>query len=164
MLRDKEANKIYHRKYYLKNKEKIRAKAKKYYEGNKEACIERVARYKEKFGKEKWSERHKKYVSKGARELKEQTFAAYGDVCACCGEADPKFLSIDHVGNWGSKHRKELGHRGTGSAMYRVLRAQGFPKRIFRLLCFNCNQATRYGQPCPHEKADVSSILRAVAC
>lgn len=80
--------------------------------------------------------------------LRAQVIEAYGGQCACCGESEERFLTIDHVDGGGEKHRREVG----GSAgLYSWLRKQGFPAQGFQLLCFNCNQVKAiYGQ-CPHQ-------------
>lgn len=70
----------------------------------------------------------------------------YGTACACCGESEPVFLTFDHVGGGGAAHRrKDLGARNMGAWLVR----HNFPSG-FRVLCWNCNLATRYGDPCPH--------------
>jgi hypothetical protein len=72
----------------------------------------------------------------------------YGRACECCLEADPDFLTIDHVDRDGAKHRRE-GVRG-GKEFARWLVRNGFPGG-FRLLCFNCNIGReRNGGVCPH--------------
>jgi hypothetical protein len=46
------------------------------------------------------------------RKLKEAAYKAYGGFrCACCGEAEPLFLSLDHVNNDGAAHRKVFDRR-----------------------------------------------------
>ena len=37
---------------------------------------------------------------------KKQIFDIYGWICNCCGEKNPKFLTIDHVFNDGFKDRE----------------------------------------------------------
>ena len=38
---------------------------------------------------------------------KEQVYEAYGGYkCACCGETEPMFLSIDHIDNNGAEERR----------------------------------------------------------
>src|ERR1700690_1237472 len=40
---------------------------------------------------------------------KDAVFAAYGGyVCACCGEMEKAFLTLDHLNNDGNKHRKQV--------------------------------------------------------
>lgn len=58
-------------------------------------------------------------------------------------------MTIDHIKNDGSAHRKEVG----ASSLYRWLRKRGYPRDNFQLLCMNCNFSKgRYGN-CPHEVA-----------
>lgn len=73
----------------------------------------------------------------------------YGGVCACCGEAKIPFLAIDHINGGGNAHRKQL---GGANNFYLWLIREKFPSG-FRVLCHNCNMATRYGLPCPHKES-----------
>jgi len=79
-----------------------------------------------------------------------QVLRAYGGVCACCGEVEEAFLTIDHVNNDGAQHRREIGRAG-GSSMTGWLIQNNFPEG-FQVLCWNCNAAKQY-QPggCPHQ-------------
>jgi hypothetical protein len=77
-----------------------------------------------------------------------EMIAAYGGLCACCGEDWWEFLTIDHVGGGGNKHCKEV---GSGSKFYRWLKEQGWPQIGYRLLCFNCNAAHGLLGYCPHQ-------------
>lgn len=80
--------------------------------------------------------------------LKEEVFEAYGGAsCACCGEIHLDFLSIDHIGGGGAKHRKDL--RGGGGKVYQWLKKHGYPPG-FRVLCMNCNHALGHSGSCPH--------------
>jgi len=90
------------------------------------------------------------------QQLKDEVFTAYGGyVCACCGEDQPEFLSIDHKNNDGAAHRKSLQtstQRGTGGwVMYLQLRKLGFPEG-YQVLCMNCNWGKRRTGICPHKK------------
>lgn len=88
--------------------------------------------------------------------LKQQVIAAYGGACACCGEAEPQFLTLDHVNNDGAEHRRTSGLR-TGIATWRYARRMGYPD-TFQLLCWNCNGAKgAYGR-CPHERAKLEVV------
>jgi len=82
--------------------------------------------------------------------LRQQTVAAYGGQCACCGEVEPKFLAIDHIDGGGNKHRQRLGMKAGVGQFYRWLRQQGFPPG-YRVLCHNCNQAIGNYGFCPHQ-------------
>jgi hypothetical protein len=75
---------------------------------------------------------------------------AYGGRCACCGEDQMEFLSIDHIFNDGGKLRRE-GKEATGRRFYKQLKDQGFPQGRLQVLCHNCNGAKGYYGICPHE-------------
>ena len=53
--------------------------------------------------------------------------------CQGCGFSDLRTLTVDHVNDDGSKHRKEL----NGKLIYRWLIRNGFPQG-FQVLCMNC--------------------------
>ena len=83
------------------------------------------------------------------RTRKDQAYKHYGGYqCACCGETEPKFLTIDHINNDGAKHRREIG-RG-GDQIYSWLKEHNYPKG-FQILCMNCNWGkARNKGVCPH--------------
>lgn len=74
--------------------------------------------------------------------------AAYGGKCACCGETETRFLSLDHVNGGGARHRREVGNSYT---LFRQLRDAGWPTDGYRVLCMNCQFGTRNGRTCPHQ-------------
>jgi hypothetical protein len=70
------------------------------------------------------------------QELKLECLQHYGEICQC-GETDQVVLTLDHVNDDGSKHRKELGVRGYGFYIY--LRKNNFPNDPpLQVLCVNC--------------------------
>lgn len=82
--------------------------------------------------------------------IKQEIINTYGKKCQCCGEENWQFLTIDHIDNWGAEHRKnEIGRRG-GTAIYRWLKSNNFPKDRFRLLCMNCNACIGFHGFCGH--------------
>ena len=85
---------------------------------------------------------------------RDAAFAAYGGYkCACCAETEPKFLTLDHIGNDGAKWRREkLGSRTmAGYRTYRLLALNGYPDG-FQVLCMNCNHGKRMNNGvCPHQ-------------
>lgn len=83
-------------------------------------------------------------------DLRLQVLAAYGNRCACCDEASPYFLEVDHPKGDGSQHRKVLGITA-GQHFYQYLKGEGFP-RGYRLLCSNCNTARGWYGFCPHRE------------
>ncbi len=100
----------------------------------------------------RWGLRNKKkqkeiYRRHGAK-LKRQVIDAYGGECACCGISTIEFLTIDHINKNGKEHRKRFPE---GWGVYRDLIRRNFPNEGYRVLCMNCNFATRYINTCPHE-------------
>jgi hypothetical protein len=74
---------------------------------------------------------------------------AYGGKCACCGESQHEFLTIDHINGGGAKHVKSV-CKGRGHSFYYWLEKQGFPQEAYQLLCWNCNAAKGIMGGCPH--------------
>lgn len=110
------------------------------FDGNREAFLE---------NERQWTKEYR-------AQLRDETFAAYGGyVCACCGETERSFLTIDHINNDGAKFRKNvLGNRGfAGYHTYRWLRANGYPQDGLQVLCMNCQQGKKLnGGICPHQR------------
>ena len=82
-----------------------------------------------------------------------EMIAAYGGKCACCGEHEPRFLTLEHKYGGGRKERQCLG-KGAASAfpILLKLRNKGWPTKAYTVLCYNCNCAKgNYGH-CPHKK------------
>lgn len=81
--------------------------------------------------------------------LKDEAFVAYGGWrCACCGESERLFLSIDHIDGNGRKMREIHGQTGM---FYRWLKKCGYPPG-FQILCINCNFGKHQnGGVCPHQ-------------
>lgn len=78
-------------------------------------------------------------------------YKAYGNKCACCGETNPKFFTIDHVNNDGHIERKS-GKYTNGSMFYRQIVKDRFPPN-YQILCYNCNLGrARNGGICPHQE------------
>lgn len=89
---------------------------------------------------------------------KDEIYKAYGGyVCACCGEAERMFLTIDHINNDGCYMRKHV--HGEGSVFYAWLKKNGFPPG-FQILCWNCQMGKRFNNgTCPHKKRVESEVL-----
>lgn len=108
-------------------------------------------------------DRHRESNRRNDKRLKDMCYAAYGGYrCACCGETEPAFLTIDHMNNDGAKHRREvvgLG-RGGGKKIYTWLIANRFPTG-YQILCMNCNWGkARNGGICPHRSSEGSTTSR----
>ena len=88
--------------------------------------------------------------------LRELVLVAYGRQCICCGEAEPRFLTIDHIENDGVIQRKS---HGVGAHFWRWLIKRGFPDG-FQVLCMNCNFGKAMnGGICPHVAKEGSTTI-----
>lgn len=126
---NKEKRKEYERLYDAARKEKKSAYDKEFRTWEKNPTIK---------------ERQKNY----RREIKLTVMVQYGGKCACCGETELEFLTIDHIDGGGTQHRKRLNTPN----IYRWLMQNNFPPG-FQVLCMNCNFATRYKNICPHKRS-----------
>lgn len=85
--------------------------------------------------------------------IKAEVIDHYGGSCACCGESQLVFLTIDHPEGNGAAHRRAIFGDSVGRAgerFYRWLKRNGLPAE-FRVLCWNCQHASFRGE-CPHEE------------
>lgn len=129
--------------------------------GRKYAAKKRAARTPEekeriRFYMVEWRRRNpEKTLGYGQRrwqDLKAEMISALGGECACCAISDPIFLTLDHVNGDGEAHRRSLGGPNASYAVHEDARREGWPKEKYRVLCWNCNMATRYGRTCPHQQ------------
>ena len=147
--------KIHHSEKYLKELERCRIKAIKYYYANLEKCRERSREYSRK------NRIKSRAASKTWREgLKLKVINHYSSgklKCACCGEKEYMFLTVDHINNDGSKQRKM--YSGGGHHNYRFIMKNGYPLG-YQILCYNCNcgRARMKDKICPHQK-NVKKVL-----
>ena len=136
-----------------KNAKKRDAYRQRYYADNRVKIMARVR---------EWEAANPERRRANAREfyyrLQHECIAAYGGYqCACCGETEPMFLSIDHVNDDGAEHRKLLGGNSAGVKLYQWLKAKGYPEG-FQVLCLNCNFGRyRNGGVCPHKQGVTTS-------
>lgn len=77
---------------------------------------------------------------------------AYGGFCECCKEANPVFLTFDHIAKDGADHRAS---DPSAKLLAQWLVKHGFPDG-FRVLCWNCHMAIDRGPRhlqgvCPHQ-------------
>jgi hypothetical protein len=94
----------------------------------------------------KWSRKNKDKVVGYKENLKLEVFIHYSSnppKCACCGETEIRFLTIDHIkGNGQEERLKIYGSRTfSGSAFYSWLRKNNFPDLSLQVMCSNCNMA-----------------------
>jgi hypothetical protein len=95
------------------------------------------------------------HAVKSAARRKEALTHYGGDppICSCCGEPCYEFLQIDHSRGGGAAHRREIKATNAGN-IYNWLHHQNYPDNLgLRVLCANCNWATRDGGVCPHMSA-----------
>ena len=79
----------------------------------------------------------------------------YGGKCACCGETEISFLSIDHINNDGKKHRMSLGLKSAGTDFYQWLKKNNFPENLgLQVLCANCHLSKTVLGECIHSKKE----------
>lgn len=88
-------------------------------------------------------------------QLKAKIYAGYGGgECACCGEMEISFLSIDHTNNDGYTRRKAKIY-GSGAMVYgwlwKQFKTTGKWPDGYQILCMNCQHGkARNGGVCPH--------------
>ena len=136
-----EINRQKRRKLYWSDPEEARDKARQWREGN--------------------PEKHRAMCSSSREKLKLQIMQVYGrGHCACCGESQIEFLTIDHVNNDGANRRRAL----FGKSFYQWLKRNGFPANLdLQVLCYNCNCAKKATGKCPHEIHVTRFLGRRVA-
>ena len=98
---------------------------------------------------ERGKELNRMYMRNRTQQLREEMLNVFGNRCACCGEDRKPFLTLDHIGGGGLAHRKSVGNAAW--AVLNSVKKLGWPKDKFRILCMNCNFATRSGRECPHD-------------
>ncbi len=174
----------YRRQYYQKNRGRILARSMEWQRENHEAYTARLRAHRAKDPEadrvrcRKWKDENRDAHNAASREygrrnaktisvklkakrrvLKQQILDAYGSVCACCGEVQFEFLTLDHIHGDGAAHRKELRMDGGGRSdiLYKHLIEAGFPEG-YRILCFNCNSALGFYGYCPHNPDSMDGV------
>lgn len=92
------------REYRKKNIIKLKASDAAKYEKNKDKLNANARRY--------------------YRKLQQQVFDHYGNACACCGNTEKNFLTLDHKNNDGASHRRKI---GIGHIFYRWIIDNAYP-------------------------------------
>lgn len=94
----------------------------------------------------------KKYQIVYRLKCKSEALIHYGGnppKCACCGETEIRFLTIDHINNDGAEHRRKM----CGSHIYEWLKWNHFPEG-YQVMCWNCNCGRQYNNGiCPHKES-----------
>jgi len=90
---------------------------------------------------------------KRVKETREKILELYGHRCACCGETEPIFLTLDHINNDGSKERK------MGARTSYIQAIKNYDPTRYQILCYNCNMGrARNKGVCPHKQQKSSAI------
>lgn len=119
----------YMNEYLIKNKERIRIRSAKYRMENRDRIIKR-----------------RKEIFKERRMAVLLHYGGNPPRCACCGETEIKFLTIDHIAGNGVEHRKQI----KDTSVARWIISNGFPDG-FQILCYNCNCSKGFYGQCPHQ-------------
>lgn len=150
---DPEARNAYAREWRQKNWDAAKKAQYKWREENPETWKANCKRWRDKYLND--------YMREKRQTNRDLVFAHYGEVCACCGESERMFLSIDHINNDGAEHRRSLkGQIGKGgSSFFDWLVRKNFPSG-FQTLCRNCNWGKHVnGGTCPHQSTEGSTTI-----
>jgi hypothetical protein len=136
-------------------REYAREQNKIYYRRHPEKCKESVKRTRAK-RPEYYREQRRKNVIKTRKRARQAVLEHYSNgalSCACCGENEEEFLTIDHVEGNGGKERTALfGRRDAGGyRFYAWLIRNNYPSG-YQVLCMNCNFSKRRGNICAHKR------------
>lgn len=123
-----------------------------------EECTKIIAK-RSKVYRDAWDvetrNRIKESNNRNRQRYKTIVFEYYGNKCACCGETNRKFLTIDHINNNGNIHRKEHKNQFGGFKIAKWIVDNDFPPG-FQILCWNCNCGKRMNNGiCPHKEKEV---------
>lgn len=92
--------------------------------------------------------RESKIANNKKLEARKEVLNHYGSICACCGENNVRFLTVDHTNNDGAEHRKKI----KKDIVYWLIK-NNYPEG-FQVLCFNCNLGKSLNKGiCPHKEA-----------
>lgn len=146
-------------------KEWYRANATLYRIRHPETAKEVQRRSKEKH-RERYTAMQPTWSARYSDEVRRKVFGHYSNgtlKCACCGESEIDFLTIDHVNNDGARERRRLfGTRNYGGTrFYTWLARNGFPPGL-AVLCMNCNLSKGKHGVCAHQTSWLA--LRGDSC
>ena len=113
---------------------------------------------KRQWYKRVWKNADKSYYKRYQARLREEMFEAYGHVCACCGEDEKTFLTLDHINGDGAEDQRKR-KAAPGYGLFLSLKKDGWPSG-YQVLCYNCNCAKRTGDECPHRLIVRRKLMR----
>jgi hypothetical protein len=143
------------KQHYADHAEEEKAKRRAYYAANRDVVNAKFRAYsRAKYASDPEYRAKQIAASRLAvAQLRREVFAHYGGdppCCACCGEQEDAFLTLDHVNGGGGAHRQSPGSRGTGGVLY-WLRRNDYPEG-YAVLCWNCHMAKDRRGGCPHQR------------
>jgi predicted CXXCH cytochrome family protein len=155
----KEYMKEQSKKYRKRHPEKIRSGWEKWHENHKEEAKASAKRWR--INNKEWIKKYsreygRKWYRNNYQKIRSEVLKHYGDKCACCGEKDMRFGTLDRINNDGNKQRKELEKQSKGIWFYYWLKRNNYPD-VYKLqvLCWNCNLAKAIYGECPHKGDNV---------
>lgn len=110
-----------------------------------------------------WDDDDQSYSTKSRRKAFMEVVKRLGGKCVCCGESNPRLLTIGHPNNDGAGHRRKLGVQGFGRSFHRLIIIESDKHQLtddkldvmghkIQLECFNCNCGKNSnGGICPHK-------------
>ena len=123
-----------------------------YYRSHREQCIQTARRSQER-NRDRYLRLRREYEARKIKRVVPLVIGHYSGGtfrCACCGESQRDFLTIDHVNGNGYKTCKALVIPRGGSELYRWLVRRGFPSG-YAVLCMNCNASKGKHGVCAHK-------------
>jgi len=119
---------------YVANRESFRERNKEWYKKNAQPDSP-------------YRQRQKNLQKERRRIIRHQAIEHYGGHCACCGETENSFLTIDHIYGNGGEHRRQIKRFDVAYWLY----LHNYPEG-YQILCFNCNVGRYHnGGICPHK-------------
>ena len=132
----KEAIRVYSANYYRRHPDKVKL-------ANKIARAKRhdhyllVSRTQQRQARKRW------------RNKVLESYSGPVPRCACCGESERDFLTIDHAAGNALAEQRKRGTLRAGYPLYRWLIRNSFPAG-FQVLCSNCNVSKGKHGECVH--------------
>jgi hypothetical protein len=93
--------------------------------------------------RDKWND----YSRRRYPVLRAEVLARLGKRCRCCGESNPKFLTVDHIHNDGFRERQTFSNP---RSLYLKIKRTSCLRGRYQILCWNCNAAKAFHGLCPH--------------
>lgn len=95
-----------------------------------------------------------------SKKIRQKVILLYGGKCVCCGLADIRFLTIDHVNGGGRK--EHLSYKGGPTTFYRSLLDSAIRDDL-QILCANCNLGRAWNKGvCPHQEDRIAMAEKEV--